>query len=798
MASEQTKEEEEEEEEEEAAAMAMAMASAPAREAAQHDPDLPKGLARSSFLPLIQSTSDLSVHENNDLPLAAAQQTLLTHKENCDEDPMEDAERDSGLLERDSTLLAPEVPDTSEEPSIPAPPPADPGPSNEELSLPNLDDAVGEKRPSSPSEEIPLVAQPLPHPEDQSVDQTGVILNCSKAELGTLLLQHGKRQNGCPDLEDTPLAAPLTAMAALWLWTERKPQTDFKTADLEVNTDQDIEKNLGKMMSERALLKERYQEVLDKQRQVENQLQVQLKQLQQRREEEMKNHQEILKAIQDVTVKREETKKKMEKEKKDFLQKEQDLKAEIEKLCEKGRRLLKEQEEKESKINQHNEINQSILEETERAWKAEILSLESRKELLVLKLEEAEKEAELHLTYLKSAPPTLETIRPKQEWETRLNRIRMTKESVRDQFNDHIQLVRNGAKLSSLPQIPTPPLPPPPLETDFLLPAFQPNSSLAPRLPFPLGTVPVPMVMPSADPRVLSFPLLNPSISRPNQPSPPLPTSQGQSSPALGSLVSPRMAPGASLPNTPLPPGLSGVKGASDFHRPPPVDKLEKILEKLLTRFPQCNKAQLTNILQQIKAARRTLAGLTMEELNQLVAAKLAEQQERGAAVGTQPHGRICPPMFPAPLPQMSNPMFLPSAQVSYAGTPPQTPAACKLCLMCQKLVQPSELHPMACSHVLHKEVSAQEGPAEPQRQAVHDEFRTVAVEGPFLHGDMEDCGYNIPQTDESTLMTIAYVMAAICALFMLPLCLMVSQWRCLRCLQRGHDDFADDISLLK
>lgn len=46
-------------------------------------------------------------------------------------------------------------------------------------------------------------------------------------------------------------------------------------------------------MTERTLLKERYQEVLDKQRQVENQLQVQLKQLQQRREEEMKNHQVV-------------------------------------------------------------------------------------------------------------------------------------------------------------------------------------------------------------------------------------------------------------------------------------------------------------------------------------------------------------------------------------------------------------------------------------------------------------------------------------------------------------------------
>jgi len=81
---------------------------------------------------------------------------------------------------------------------------------------------------------------------------------------------------------------------------------------------------------------------------------------------------------------------------------------------------------------------------------------------------------------------------------------------------------------------------------------------------------------------------------------------------------------------------------------------------------------------------------------------------------------------------------------------------------------------------------------------AVHDEFRTAAVEGPYLHSNMEDCGYNIPQTDESTLMTIAYVMAAICALFMLPLCLMVFQWRCFRCLRRDHDDFADDISLLK
>ncbi|KAM4650432.1 beta-secretase 1 [Discoglossus pictus] len=80
----------------------------------------------------------------------------------------------------------------------------------------------------------------------------------------------------------------------------------------------------------------------------------------------------------------------------------------------------------------------------------------------------------------------------------------------------------------------------------------------------------------------------------------------------------------------------------------------------------------------------------------------------------------------------------------------------------------------------------------------VRDNFRTPSVDGPFYASDLEDCGYNTPQLDESALMTTAYVMAGVCALFMLPLCLMLFQWRCSRCLRRARDDFADDISLLK
>lgn len=61
--------------------------------------------------------------------------------------------------------------------------------------------------------------------------------------------------------------------------------------------------------------------------------------------------------------------------------------------------------------------------------------------------------------------------------------------------------------------------------------------------------------------------------------------------------------------------------------------------ECCVTSLPLCVRAQMTNILQQIKTARTTMAGLTMEELIQLVAARLAEHER--VAAGAQVSARL-------------------------------------------------------------------------------------------------------------------------------------------------------------
>ncbi|XP_056398763.1 RING finger protein 214 [Hyla sarda] len=459
-------------------------------------------------------------------------------------------------------------------------------------------------------------------------------------------------------------------------------QTERDQKDAETITEKDTEKLLKLLVGRRELLKDSYQEVLDRQIQAEKQIQVQIKQLKLQNEEETLKHKGYLKNIQDLRIKKEEARKKIEKERREHAQKEQDLGAELVKLQSKNESLQKEHNEAEQKITdllaeqaterkewdteltvlrkKDSEINQIAVEQIEYAKRAEVMSLESRRDLLLISLEEAEKEAEVTLSYLRVAPPNLEWIQLKQRWDARLSGIQQMKSNLQEQFEKQIRQVNNGTRLSSLPSIMAPNLTPPPSDPSLMLQkiAFAPLQSMAATDAGLQGKASLPFQRPPLMPfNPLSF---------------------------LGNVASP-----SSLPSTAQNPAAN-----SDVPGPPGTDKLSKILEKLQARFPLYTKGHLTNILQKIKMKRGTLSGLTVEALCQLVETHVEQDEVKESANPvTKPigHGRL---QYP---PAQRTSTFLSSAYGGYAGRP-------QVCFICQKIVQPHDRQPTSCNHALHRE----------------------------------------------------------------------------------------------
>ncbi|XP_064650764.1 beta-secretase 1-like isoform X2 [Lineus longissimus] len=75
---------------------------------------------------------------------------------------------------------------------------------------------------------------------------------------------------------------------------------------------------------------------------------------------------------------------------------------------------------------------------------------------------------------------------------------------------------------------------------------------------------------------------------------------------------------------------------------------------------------------------------------------------------------------------------------------------------------------------------------------------RRSFVDGPFtVNADIESCVYIKPQNDQTTLMTVAYVMAGICGLCIIPVFVSLVQWQIQRC-RRKRQSITDVDGLLK
>uniref|UniRef100_A0A668US40 RING-type domain-containing protein n=1 Tax=Oreochromis aureus TaxID=47969 RepID=A0A668US40_OREAU len=271
------------------------------------------------------------------------------------------------------------------------------------------------------------------------------------------------------------------------------------------------------------------------------------------------------------------------------------------------------QEELEELRQEMERVRKEAQETQLRALQDEIAAVEKQRDVAMARIEAWLKEQYSH---------------ERQKWEKKEVLVRRNQAELQSRFQEVLQQLHQGRELESLPRINVPSLPQVPMQY------FQPSPSLQDQPP----------------PQFQPPPQLLPHIRGPVRVTPP---------PSL----SPSPPFQATHPVAPSPPPHAVATTAASSA---PAGKLDKVLEKLGARFPQCNRAQLTSLLQQVKSSRGTLAGMSMEEVIEQVGFRLA-QNERAA-----PSGHAAGPR--------------------------------KLCLMCQNHVDPESRHPLSCSHTIHKD----------------------------------------------------------------------------------------------
>ncbi|KAK3509229.1 hypothetical protein QTP70_025592 [Hemibagrus guttatus] len=505
---------------------------------------------------------------------------------------------------------------------------------------------------------------------------------------------------------------------------EQDVQTDDWTQEKCVNTNDSWKPLMRVLIEQSGRLAEECQSLQKQQTDDELEHKSQIQSLEKLRDEKKRQHQALLEKIESVQLKLNLNSNKTTR--KTFNAKVEELTAERAQKLEAKRRLTQELEELDGRLRklteeQRNEkviweqeiaslqqemekLSRQVEESSQAALKDERAALESQRELAVSQVEDWIAEAERYQSMLKS-DTSPQSIQLRIEWEKNVAMTRNRLEKLKLSYNENLKQLLQGKELDSLPKIPlpllahipmidllnfTPVIHPPVTQPQFhsarrhaSTTPFTHNPSvftpptLEQHTPVPRAALPTSV---RSTPRTCSYPYAA-------VPAAPVSTTSSFA-PGAGSVASVRNPVSQALPSNPQPAG-----------------KLDMLLEKLGTQFPQCTRTQLMGVLQQVKSERGTMAGMSVEDIKQQVEQKLA-QSER------PPPGPIAPPAgsrhsHRAPVqPALTAhpPVHVPSAHVFQDLSPQAAPSVRKLCLMCQNHVEPRTQYNTNCPHTLHKE----------------------------------------------------------------------------------------------
>ncbi|XP_078141519.1 uncharacterized protein rnf214 [Centroberyx gerrardi] len=499
-------------------------------------------------------------------------------------------------------------------------------------------------------------------------------------------------------------------------------QTDSGTTERCVGTEPDWENRVAAMLECILGLAKQHDSLLQQQQQEEAEHQAHKIQLEKKKEEATRQQHALLDKLESLRVKLQLNNSKASR--KSFLAKKQEMTSEKNRAEEEKNRLAKELEESERKLALLVE-EQS---EEQRRWGDELEELMREMERARTEAEEAEllavrdetaaveKQRDVSMArieaWLQEVGQYLNTLRldsPQQyqherlEWEKQEGLVRKNQAELQSRFQDVLQQLQQGRELETLPKISVPSLPQVPVVdlriNQMLQSVARPQFLPPPPNPGKRGLLPHP------HPHPHQYQLQSQYQSHPHQYPPPHyhpPQYQHQYPPPFQAPV--RVTPPPSLspspPVQPLYPVSPSPPPAAASASSAPAGKLDKVLEKLGTRFPQCSRAQLTSLLQQVKSSRGTLAGMSMEEVTEQVGLRLAQGERPAPGPISRPSA--APPRAPGPIQRPAPPPHRAGAGAG-AGAGPAAGVR-RLCLMCQNHVDPDSRHPLSCSHIVHRD----------------------------------------------------------------------------------------------